>query len=228
MSSGSSSSLPSPSPSPSAAPPGPGPSSGAGVVAASLDKDNNTITLISQDEQKFQLARRAALQSTLVKTALEDDKETNEVALVHIHSSSVKKVVDYLVYHQDRAPRRIEAPLKSTNMKELVDRWDANFVDDCDLDMLMRLLLAANYMDIKSLLELLCAKVASLMKGKTASQIRRTFNIRDEFTPEEYDEIKSKFPELLPIDLEKPPAEKPPADKDKDKDKGDQKANTSK
>ena len=45
------------------------------------------------------------------------------------------------------------------------------------------MILAANYMDIKSLLDLCCAKVASLIKGKTTEEIRKTFNIKNDFTP---------------------------------------------
>jgi len=147
------------------------------------------------------VSRKAALQSNLVKTALEDDREAKEVSLVHITAPIVEKVVQYMNYHKDVPPRKIESPLKSNNMKELVAKFDAKFVDEVDLDTLMKLLLAANYMDVKSLLELICAKVASMMKGKTAPQIRKAFGIREEFTPEEYDEIKEKFPELLPIEL---------------------------
>jgi len=133
----------------------------------------------------------------MIKTALEDDKDAKEVNLVHISAPIVKKVVEYMTYHMDREPRKIESPLKSTNMKELVDRFDAAFVDDIDQDTLFKLLLAANYMDVKSLLGLICAKVASMMKGKTADQIRKTFNIRGEFTPEEEEEIRKEHKDLL-------------------------------
>jgi len=164
-------------------------------------KGDELITLSSQEKTAFKVSRKAALQSNLVKTALEDDREAKEVSLVHITAPIVEKVVQYMNYHKDVPPRKIESPLKSNNMKELVDKFDAKFVDEVDLDTLMKLLLAANYMDVKSLLELICAKVASMMKGKTAPQIRKAFGIREEFTPEEYEEIKEKFPELLPIEL---------------------------
>jgi S-phase kinase-associated protein 1 len=53
------------------------------------------------------------------------------------------------------------------------------------------LLLSANYLDIKSLIELCCAKVATMIKGifffylgKTPEEIRQTFGIINDFTPE--------------------------------------------
>jgi len=51
--------------------------------------------------------------------------------------------------------------------------------------MLFEIVMAANYLDIKPLLELSCAKVASLIKGKSVQEIRQFFNIENDFTPEE-------------------------------------------
>lgn len=44
-------------------------------------------------------------------------------------------------------------------------------------------------MDIKPLLELSCAKVASMIKGKSIPDIRKFFNIENDFTPEEEAQI---------------------------------------
>jgi S-phase kinase-associated protein 1 len=46
-------------------------------------------------------------------------------------------------------------------MAEVVSQWDAEFVD-VDQELLFELILAANYMDIKPLLDLSCAKVSHL------------------------------------------------------------------
>jgi hypothetical protein len=79
-------------------------------------------------------------------------------------------------------------PLKSTDLADIVPKWDADFVN-IEQETLFELILAANYMDIKSLLDLTCAKVASMIKGKTPEQIRQTFNIRKDFTEEEEKQI---------------------------------------
>ena len=49
---------------------------------------------------------------------------------------------------------------------------------------------AANYLNIKELLNLTCQTVADMIKGKTPEQIRKTFNIKNDFTPEEEEEVR--------------------------------------
>ncbi|XP_030949595.1 SKP1-like protein 1 [Quercus lobata] len=50
--------------------------------------------------------------------------------------------------------------------------------------------LAANYLNIKGLLDLTCKTVADMMKGKTPQEIRDTFHIKNDYTPEEEEEVR--------------------------------------
>ena len=78
--------------------------------------------------------------------------------------------------------------MPSNNFKECVDEWDYNFTD-IRLDIIFELILASNYLDIKSLLELGSAKISSILKGKTTEELKNIFNITNDFTPEEEQQI---------------------------------------
>jgi S-phase kinase-associated protein 1 len=72
-----------------------------------------------------------------------------------------------------------------------VREWDVEYVD-VEQEILFELILAANYLDIKALLDLTCAKVASMIKGKTPEEIRKQFNIVNDFTPEEEAQVREE------------------------------------
>ena len=77
-------------------------------------------------------------------------------------------------------------------MKKNASEWYANFITQFEQGALFELILAANYMDIKPLLNLACATVASMIKGKTPEQIRKAFNIVNDFTPEEEQKVREE------------------------------------
>ena len=70
-----------------------------------------------------------------------------------------------------------------------IDEWDQKFMQ-VDQEMLFEIILAANYLDIKPLLDVGCKTVANMIKGKSPEEIRKTFNIQNDFTPEEEDQIR--------------------------------------
>jgi len=161
------------------------------VMGLDEPASDEKLKLVSQEDEKFTVSRKVALMSELVKTMVEGDKEEKEIPLPNVKAAVLKKVVEYMTYHVDNLPKEIEKPLKSANMNEVVPKWDADFVD-VDQELLFELILAANYMDIKPLLDLTCAKVASMIKGKTPEQIRKTFNITNDFTPEEEEAVRAE------------------------------------
>jgi S-phase kinase-associated protein 1 len=57
----------------------------------------------------------------------------------------------------------ITTPLKSNRIEEIVQEWYAEFVD-VEQMMLFELVTAANFMDIKQLLDLTCLAVSVLIK----------------------------------------------------------------
>ena len=155
-----------------------------------MDVDKK-ITLVSSDGEKMQISAKAAQRSQLVKGIIEDYPDDAEVPLNNVKSSILKKIKEYLEHYQDSDPKEIERPLASQNYQECVEAWDFEFIN-IELDTIFEIILAANYMDIKPLLELASSKIASIIKGKTPEEIRKIFNIQNDFTPEEEQQIRDE------------------------------------
>ncbi|KAI3864417.1 hypothetical protein MKX03_007772 [Papaver bracteatum] len=106
------------------------------------------------------------------------DGETFDVKeSVALQSQTIKHMIE-----DDCADNGI--PLPNVTSKIL-----AKFVN-VDQATLFDLILAANYLNIKELLDLTCQTVADMIKGKTPEEIRKTFNIKNDFTPEEEEEVR--------------------------------------
>jgi len=155
-----------------------------------------SVQLISKEGDKFPVAMTVANMSELVKSMMDDNDDDDdddddeqedkitEIPLPNVKSEVLRKVIEFCEHHLAEPMTEIEKPLKSQNMVDVVQKWYADFVD-LEQVLLFELILAANYMDIKPLLDLTCATVASMIKGKTPDEIRSTFNITNDFTPEE-------------------------------------------
>jgi len=143
-----------------------------------LDDDKQSLKplkILSKDNKEFTLERKHALISTLIKTSLENDDKAEDVPIPGVTAAVLELVVDYMKEHKGVEPPIIEKPLRSKVMKDICPhKWDADYIDKIGetRQQLYDLILAANYLDIKSLLHLGCAKVASLIKGQPLEKIK--------------------------------------------------------
>ncbi|KAL5791208.1 hypothetical protein ACOSQ2_006096 [Xanthoceras sorbifolium] len=164
-------------------------SSGSENVAMMTTKKK--ITLKSSDGDRFEVDEAVALESQTIKHMVEDDCVDNEIPLPNVSSSVLSKVIEY-------CKRRVDSISNSkydsnNNNKKPVDddlkAWDADFVK-VDQNTLFDLILAANYLNIKSLLDLTCQTIADMIKCRTPEEIRKAFNIKNDFSPEEEEEVR--------------------------------------
>merc|ERR1712034_53683 len=83
-------------------------------------------------------------------------------------------IVKYLEHHDGKVPADIEKPIRSVKMEKIVeDEWDAEEINKQTKKAIFQIILGANYMDIKSCLHLGCAKIATLIKGKSPEEIKK-------------------------------------------------------
>ncbi|CAD7679092.1 unnamed protein product [Nyctereutes procyonoides] len=137
-----------------------------------------SIKLQSSDGEIFEVDIEIAKPSVTIKIMLEDLEMNDEgdddpVPLPNVNAAILKKGAD-------------DIPV-----------WDQEFLK-VDQGTLFELILAANYLDIKGLLDVTCKTVANMIKGKTPEEIRKNFNIKNDFTEEEEAQVhKEKMPSPL-------------------------------
>ncbi|CAA7019374.1 unnamed protein product [Microthlaspi erraticum] len=141
----------------------------------------NKIVLKSSDGESFEVDEAVALASQTIAHMVEDDCVDNGVPIPNVTSNILAKVIEYCKKHVGAA----DAGTSEEDLKA----WDADFLK-IDLSMLYELILAANDLNIKNLLDLTCQAVADMIKGKNPQELRTTFNIKNDFTPEEEEEVR--------------------------------------
>ncbi|GLJ58815.1 hypothetical protein SUGI_1479070 [Cryptomeria japonica] len=144
------------------------------------------VKLKSSDDEMFEVDEAVAFESETIKNMIEDTGVESVVPLPNVNSKILAKVIEYCKYHVDAAKTSEE----TTAISELdVKTWDKEFVK-VDQATLFDIILAANYLNIKKLLDLTCQTVADMIKGKTPEEIRKIFNIKNDYTPEEEEEVR--------------------------------------
>ncbi|KAL7727824.1 hypothetical protein ACLKA6_019760 [Drosophila palustris] len=149
-----------------------------------------TIKLQSSDEEIFDIDVEIVKCSGTIRPMLEGDDETAIWPLLNVNSSILRMVLAWANYHKDdpqpTADEDNENKEKRTNEITL---WDADFLK-VDQSTLFELMMAANYLEIEGLLDLTITTVADMIRGKTTEEIRETFNMENDFTPEQLEQVR--------------------------------------
>eukprot|EP00762_Andalucia_godoyi_P003615 ANDGO_00749.mRNA.1 E3 ubiquitin ligase complex SCF subunit sconC len=152
------------------------------------------IVLTTSDGKSFETTRKACLMSELLRGLLEElpeDGEVEPIPVTEVASSVLPRIISFMEYHADNPMPEIEKPLRTT-VDDVVGDFDREFVN-VDDETLFRTVLGANYLTIDPLLDLTCAKIATLLKNKTPEEIRQRFNIENDFSPEEEARLREEY-----------------------------------
>ena len=129
--------------------------------------------LQSSDGKDFKVPLEIAKQSHTIKTMVDDlgieEDDDSAVPLPNVSAVILEKVIEWAEQHKHDPPPPEEEDDKSPAIKNKeFPLWDAEFFDEIKKDqaILFDLILAANYLDIKRLLDLSCLTVTNMIKGK--------------------------------------------------------------
>jgi len=152
------------------------------------------VILQSSDNESIQCDIEVAKMSATVKTMLEDlgyqEDRAETIPLPNVRGEILRLVVQWCIQHKDDPPMPEEDDAREKRTDD-IPQWDQTFLQ-VDQPILFDLILAANYLDIKGLLDLCCKTVANMIKGKTPEEIRKNFNIKNDFSPAEEEQIRKE------------------------------------
>ena len=156
-----------------------------------MDNPNRLIKVQGDDETIVEMTAKAAERSVILKDMIENYPDDPIYKVKSVNGETLKKIKEYLEHYSNIEPPIVPKPLKSADFKECVDEWDYNFIGKVDdNETLENLILAANFLNIKPLLILLAAKIASKIKDVNTQTIRSVFGIED-LNNEEKEQFKA-------------------------------------
>ena len=135
--------------------------------------------------ETFTVDVEVAKTSGTIRTMMEDlgleDAQDQMVPLPNVDGPVLKMVIDWAKHHKDDPQPAEDADAKG----KLVPKWDKEFLKDVSQAVLFELILAAEYLDIKGLLDVTCQTVADMIKGKSPDEIRKKLNVKKDLDVEQ-------------------------------------------
>jgi len=164
-------------------------SADAGASAGS--SATKRVVLRTSDGQDVKVDMAIAEMSTTLRPMLEglsgsEDGSEEPIPLPNVQKRVLDKVIEYCEHHKNDS-----AGAESFSADDPIAVWDEEFCK-MDMSLLFELILAANYLDIRSLLDFTCKTVANIIRGKSTEEIRRTFNIKNDFSHEEEEQVRKE------------------------------------
>ncbi|RLC98813.1 MAG: hypothetical protein DRI46_10650 [Chloroflexi bacterium] len=140
----------------------------------------DTVRLTSNDGMEFEVEIHLIQQSGTLKDLTSDCGSENAVPLPNVDGRILGYVLDHFRQtHENPAPAEEEG--KDKKRRELAD-WNKKFFEEFDNPTIFEIILAANFLDAKFLLDTTCKVVANLIKGKSTEEMRKVFNIKNDFS----------------------------------------------
>jgi S-phase kinase-associated protein 1 len=138
------------------------------------------VKLKSADGVVIEVAKDLAFQSGILKSMIEDAGETDDpIPVDTVKGAVLQKVFEYCEKHKDNPTETVPKPLRSTDLSECgITEWDFKFINLPDAE-LFPIVLAANFLDLKSLLDLACCHMACTIKNLTPEQIKTRYNLKE-------------------------------------------------
>jgi S-phase kinase-associated protein 1 len=141
----------------------------------------------TKEVEYFQVSLEAASMNRTLHNIIDDTGASAPIPIPdgHMTPQTFAKVIEYCNFHSNPENNNAEKEQERRN-------FDSRFTSELGQIELFDVILAANYLDNKPLLDLTCQKVANMIKGKTPEEIRAVFNIPNDFNADEERQVREE------------------------------------
>ena len=136
------------------------------------DKGDNQIKLL---DDILQLQDDSLME--LMEPQDNDAKSCSSIPLPMVSGKELVSIAEFF--------RLCETLKKENSSEEVVKRQKSAFANKFDVDSLIALTIAANYINYDGLMDCTCERIANMIRGKNSDEIREMFNIDNDISPEE-------------------------------------------
>jgi S-phase kinase-associated protein 1 len=148
---------------------------------------------------KLELAKMALTLKDMIESSdQQNSDESKPIPLTSISGHILDKIIEWLQYHYDYPIEEKDSDdednynlMRIDGYHQRISGWDRKFFD-VDRETLFELILAANFLNIKGLFDIGCKTAANQIKGKSAEEVRKLWNIECDLTPEEEKKLKKE------------------------------------
>ena len=162
-----------------------------------------TITLKTADGELFEVEEAVAMEFVTVKSYFEDDavSESTAMPLPNVSGFALARVIAYCQRSLEiraKLPPALAPDTEASEeekeaerrVKEEMKEFETEFLQEESNEGIKELILAANYLNIKEMLEFLNQSVADRIKNKSVEYVRRFFGIESDYTPQEEAQLR--------------------------------------
>lgn len=168
------------------------------------------LQLMAGDETCIETTFDIAKMCTTIENQLKDlGTDVKVITLPNVTGDVLQKCISFAThYHanrdeitnlieQEKNGNEEETQINPYSNKDmLLTEYDRQFFTSIDYNTLFGVIVAANYLEFKRLLRASSMYIASLIKDKTAQEIRELFGLKPAFTPEQEDRLRAEIEKL--------------------------------
>lgn len=156
------------------------------------------VDIITSDGQTFKVLVAVAQMSKTLCGLMEYAGTGGEIPLPQVDGPTFTKVMAWALKHVNdpkQPETEAEAVPGAAKVAE-ISTEDKEFFEGMTQEQTFQIILAANFLDLKGLLDVCCRTVANSVLGKTPKEIYEMFGVAEELTPEEEAEVRKDNPWL--------------------------------